>query len=74
MRANFALTQFIRSFTLTSDLPAITQSVSITGNGIANTIIDGDTLYRAIYNNGQRNIAISDMTFKQGKNTTGGIV
>jgi hypothetical protein len=60
--------------TLTSDLPAITQSVSITGNGMASTIIDGDNLYRAIYNNGQRTITISDMTLKQGKNTTGGIV
>jgi hypothetical protein len=59
--------------TLTSDLPAITQSVSITGNGINNTIIDGNNLYRAIYNNGQRNIVINNITFKQGKNTTGGI-
>jgi hypothetical protein len=62
------------TITLTSDLPAITQSVSITGTGIAQTIIDGNNLYRAIYNNGQRSITISDMTFKQGKNTTGGIV
>ena len=59
---------------LTSDLPAITASVSITGNGMANTIVDGDNLYRAIYNNGQTNIVISDMTFTQGKNTSGGIV
>jgi uncharacterized membrane protein YgcG len=59
--------------TLTSDLPAITQGVSITGNGMTNTIIDGNNLYRAIYNNGQRNIVINNMTFKQGKNTTGGI-
>lgn len=62
------------TITLTSDLPAITAGVSITGNGVTNTIIDGNNLYRAIYNNGQRNITISDMTFKQGKNTTGGIV
>jgi hypothetical protein len=61
------------TITLTSDLPAITASVSITGNGMTNTIIDGNNLYRAIYNNGQRNITISDITFKQGKNTTGGI-
>jgi hypothetical protein len=61
------------TITLTSDLPAITEGVSITGNGMTNTIIDGDNLYRAIYNNGQRNIVINDMTFKQGKNTTGGI-
>ena len=63
----------VGTITLTSDLPAITQGVSITGNGMTNTIVDGNNLYRAIYNNGQRNIVISNMTFKQGKNATGGI-
>jgi hypothetical protein len=62
------------TITLTSDLPAITQSLSITGNGMTNTIIDGNNLYRSIYNDGQRNIVINNMTFKQGKNTSGGIV
>ena len=62
------------TITLTSDLPAITQSLSITGNGMTNTIIDGNNLYRSIYNDGQRNIVINNMTFKQGKNTAGGIV
>jgi len=56
------------TITLTSDLPAITDTVTITGTGIATTIIDGDNLYRSINNNGSRVINIQDMTFKQGKN------
>ena len=66
----------VGTITLTSDLPAITASVSITGNGVANTIIDGNNLYRAIYNNGSRTIVIEDMTFKQGKNVSwnGGLI
>lgn len=63
----------VGTITLTSDLPAITQSVSITGNGMASTVIDGNNLYRPIYNNGQRTIAISNMTLKNGKNATGGL-
>jgi len=59
--------------TLTSSLPAITQSVSITGAGMSKTIIDGNSQYRSIYNNGTRNISISDITFKRGANATGGI-
>jgi hypothetical protein len=62
------------TITLTSDLPAITQGLSITGSGMATTIIDGNDLYRAIYNNGQRTISISDMTLKKGKVTSGGLV
>ena len=61
------------TITLTSDLPAITQSVTITGTGMATTIIDGDNLYRSLNNNGTRTIAVSDMTFKQGKAANGGI-
>ena len=56
------------TITLTSDLPAITDTVTITGTGMATTIIDGDNLYRSINNNGSRVINIQDMTFKQGKN------
>jgi hypothetical protein len=59
---------------LTSDLPAITADISITGNGMAVTYIDGNNLYRPIYNNGSRTISLSNLTFKQGKNATGGIV
>ena len=64
------------TITLTSDLPAITDSVTITGTGMATTIIDGNNLWRAIYNNGARTIVIEDMTFKQGKNVSwnGGLI
>jgi hypothetical protein len=64
------------TITLTSDLPAITAGVTITGTGMATTIIDGNNLYRAIYNSGSRTIVIEDMTFKQGKNVSwnGGLI
>jgi hypothetical protein len=64
------------TITLTSDLPAITDGVTITGTGMATTIIDGNNLWRAIYNNGARTIVIEDMTFKQGKNVSwnGGLI
>ena len=61
------------TITLTANLPSITQSVSITGAGIAKTIIDGNNQYRSIYNNGTRDISISNLTFKKGANATGGI-
>ena len=61
------------TITLTSDLPPITQSVTITGTGMATTIIDGDNLYRSLNNNGTRTIAVSDVTFKRGKAANGGI-
>jgi hypothetical protein len=64
------------TITLTSDLPAITAGVTIAGTGMTTTIIDGNNLYRAIYNNGSRTIVIEDMTFKQGKNVSwnGGLI
>jgi hypothetical protein len=64
------------TITLTSDLPAITAGVTITGTGMATTIIDGNNLNRAIYNNGSRTIVVQDMTFKQGKNVSwnGGLI
>ena len=62
------------TITLTANLPSITQSVSITGAGMAKTIIDGNNQYRSIYNNGTRDISISNLTFKKGANATGGIV
>ena len=46
------------TITLTSDLPAITAGVTITGTGMTTTIIDGDNLWRAIYNNGSRTIVV----------------
>lgn len=64
------------TITLSSDLPAITAGVTITGTGMTTTIIDGNNLWRAIYNNGSRTIVIEDMTFKQGKNVSwnGGLI
>lgn len=64
------------TITLTSDLPNITAGVTITGTGMTTTIIDGNNLWRAIYNNGSRTIVIEDMTFKQGKNVSwnGGLI
>lgn len=62
------------TITLTSSLPAITQSVTIIGSGMSKTIIDGNNQFRSIYNNGSRSISISDLTFKRGANATGGIV
>ncbi len=62
------------TITLTSDLPSITDNLTVNGSGLALTIIDGKNLYRSIYNNGSRAITLQDLTFKQGKNTTGGIV
>jgi len=62
------------TITLTADLPAITQGVTITGTGMATTIIDGNNSFRPIYNNGQREIVISNMTLKNGKNASGGLV
>lgn len=64
------------TITLTSDLPSITDTVTITGTGMATTIIDGNNQWRAIYNNGSRTIIIQDMTFKQGKNVSwnGGLI
>ena len=64
------------TITLTSDLPAITAGITITGTGMATTIIDGNNLWRAIYNSGSRTIVIEDMTFKQGKNVSwnGGLI
>ncbi len=58
------------TITLTSDLPAITAGVSITGTGRNTTIIDGVNLYRQIYSAGARNVTIQDLTLKQGKNVS----
>jgi hypothetical protein len=62
------------TITLTSDLPSITDNLTINGSGLTTTIIDGNNLYRSIYNNGSRAITLQDLTFKQGKNATGGII
>ena len=60
--------------TLTSALPQITQSVTITGNGITNTIIDGNSLYRPFNVASGKTLTISDLTLKRGQNTNGGLI
>jgi len=62
------------TITLTSALPQITQSVTITGNGITNTIIDGDSLYRPFNVASGKTLIISDVTLKRGQNTNGGLI
>ena len=62
------------TITLTSDFPAITQGLVVTGTGVDTTIIDGNNAYRVISNNGNRTIILQNMTLKQGKNASGGLV
>jgi hypothetical protein len=59
---------------LTSALPQITQSVTVTGNGIANTIIDGNNSYRLFDVRTARTLTISNMTLKRGQSTSGGLI
>ena len=59
---------------LTSALPQITQSVTITGNGIANTIIDGNNSYRLFDVRTARTLTVSNMTLKRGQSTSGGLI
>lgn len=52
------------TITLTADLPTITESVSIAGAGMGQTIVDGDNGQYLSFNsaNGVNNFAISDIT------------
>ena len=59
---------------LSSALPQITQNVTITGNGRAQTIIDGNNLYRPFNVGSGRSLTISNMTLKQGQATNGGLI
>jgi len=59
---------------LTSALPQISQSVTITGNGRTNTIIDGNNAYRIFYVQSGKTLTVSDMTLKQGQATNGGLI
>ena len=61
------------TITLTSDLPVIGQDITITGTGMNTTIISGNSQRRIFYNNGSRNITISDLTLRQGSNQKGGV-
>jgi len=62
------------TITLTSALPAISQSVTITGNGRTNTIIDGNNLYRPFYVQSGKTLTVSNATLKQGQLTNGGLI
>lgn len=62
------------TITLSSALPQITQNLVITGNGRTNTIIDGNNLYRVFYVTSGKTLTVSDMTFKQGQATNGGLI
>ena len=62
------------TITLTSSLPQITQSVTITGNGKTNTIIDGNYLYRPFNIASGRTLTVSNMTLKQGPSANGGLI
>lgn len=59
---------------LTSALPQITESVTITGNGRTNTVISGDDAYRIFRVASGRTLTVSDMTLKQGQMTDGGLI
>ena len=59
---------------LTSALPQITQSITITGNGIANTIIDGNNSYRLFNVGSAKTLTVSNMTLKRGQSTSGGLI
>ena len=59
---------------LTSALPQISQSVTITGNGRTDTIVDGNNLYRPFYVQSGKTLTISNMTLKQGQVANGGLI
>ena len=59
---------------LTAALPQITQSVTITGNGITNTIIDGNNSYRIFDVRTAKTLTVSSMTLKRGQSTSGGLI
>jgi hypothetical protein len=59
---------------LASALPQITESITITGNGKTNTIIDGSDSYRLFRVASGKTLTISDMTLKQGQATDGGLI
>ena len=60
--------------TLTSALPQITQSLTVTGNSRTQTVIDGNNLYRPFNVASGRTLTISNMTLKQGQATNGGLI
>jgi hypothetical protein len=62
------------TISLTSSLPSIVGTLTITGNGRTNTIIDGNTTYRPFYVGQGNSLTILNMTLKRGPNVDGGLV
>jgi hypothetical protein len=62
------------TISLDSSLPAIVGTLTITGNGRTNTIIDGNNAYRPFYVGQGNSLSISDMTLKRGLNGDGGLI
>ena len=62
------------TISLASSLPSIVGTLTITGNGRTNTIIDGNNAYRPFYVGQGNSLSISDMTLKKGVNGDGGLI
>jgi hypothetical protein len=62
------------TISLTSSLPAIVGTLTITGNGKTNTIIDGTNAYRPFYVGQSNSLTVSNMTLKQGLPGDGGLI
>ena len=62
------------TISLASSLPSIVGTLTITGNGRTNTIIDGNNAYRPFYVGQNNSLTISNMTLKRGLNGEGGLV
>ncbi|HVJ64366.1 MAG TPA: fibronectin type III domain-containing protein [Bdellovibrionota bacterium] len=61
--------------TLTSNLPDLTKSIRIVGNGTANTIITGNDLYTMFRLNAENiSLTLRDMTLQNANGTTSGVV
>ena len=62
------------TISLTSSLPTVVGTLTITGNGRTNTIIDGNTTYRPFYIGQGNSLTILNMTLKRGISGDGGLV
>jgi hypothetical protein len=65
------LTGVTGTITLTSALPSLTKSVTITGPGAANLTISGNDLYRVFFVTNGATVSISDLTIAHGKSSGG---
>lgn len=60
------------TITLGSLLPDVATEITITGNGAANTIIDGAGLYRVFFVNSTGNLTLDSLTVQYGRAVRGG--